>query len=78
MGVVVQAPSQARQILDVLESGRELTPLEALREMGCLRLAARIHDLKAAGHPIETTTRTVAGKSFAVYSLPPTQRRLPL
>lgn len=68
--------SQAEQILEALQSGRDLTPLDALMEMGCLRLAARIHDLRAAGYPIQATTRTVNGKTFAVYSLPTAQMGL--
>lgn len=70
--------AQTQQILAALESGRALTPLEALREMNCLRLAARIHDLKRRGYPVVTSTRTLNGKSFAAYSLEPGQTRLPL
>ncbi|MEY2735277.1 MAG: Helix-turn-helix domain, partial [Pseudomonadota bacterium] len=32
--------SQTQQILEALARGRTLTPLEALSEFGCLRLAA--------------------------------------
>ena len=75
---MIQTKSQAQAILEALEAGRALTPLDALSEMNCLRLAARVHDLKVAGHPIQTTTLTRNGKSFAAYSLPPGQARLPL
>ena len=37
---------------------RGLTPMEALREAGTMRLAARISDLRAAGHLITTETVT--------------------
>lgn len=76
--VIAQAPSQSAQILEVLASGRTLTPLEALKEMGCLRLAARIFELRAAGHPIEVSVRRVAGKTFAAYYLAAGQGKLPL
>ena len=47
--------SQCDVILQHLKSGKSLTPLDALRLYGCFRLAARIHDLRCAGHDIEMT-----------------------
>lgn len=44
--------TQAQAILAALESGRVLTPLDALREFGCMRLGARIYDLEQQGHKI--------------------------
>ena len=41
------------KVLSHLQSGRSITPLEALREYGCSRLAPRIHDLKKKGHVID-------------------------
>ena len=52
-----------------LESGHELTPIEALEMFGCFRLAARINDLRARGLPIETLDREANGKRFAAYRL---------
>jgi len=46
--------SQNKNILKYLQSGKSLTPLEALRLFGCFRLGGRIYDLKKAGHPIKT------------------------
>jgi hypothetical protein len=46
-----------------------LTPLDALAENGCMRLAARIAELRAQGYNITTENRTVNGKTFAVYRL---------
>jgi len=41
-----------------------------LNGFGCFRLAARIQDLRDAGHTIETTFRTLpTGKTIAVYKL---------
>ena len=39
----------------ILELAREtfVTPLLALQEAGCMRLASRIHDLKQEGHQFE-------------------------
>lgn len=46
--------SQNKQIAAHLKRGHKLTALEALQEFGCLRLAARINNLKSQGHPIES------------------------
>lgn len=44
--------SQCDRILRYLQSGKRLTSLEALDKFGCLRLSARILDLKNRGHQI--------------------------
>ena len=61
--------SQNKQILNHLESGKTITPIDALNLFGCFRLGARIHDLKSEGYDIKTEIRTVNGKRFAEYSL---------
>lgn len=44
--------------------------MDALDGCGCFRLAARIADLRQAGHHIETENRTLANnKTIAVYHL---------
>jgi biotin operon repressor len=59
--------NQTDQIRTALLAGRELTPLDALEEFGCFRLAARIKDLRAEGLDIETVSETRNGKKFARY-----------
>jgi hypothetical protein len=46
-----------------------ITALDAIREAKCMRLAARIADLKEQGHNIVTETVTQGEKRFARYSL---------
>jgi len=46
-----------------------ITPLQALKRYGCLRLAARINDLRSRGHQIETETVHQGNKHFARYVL---------
>lgn len=46
--------TQCEKIRRHLEQFHSITPHEALREYGCMRLAARIADLKKAGMPIES------------------------
>ena len=61
--------SQTQQILEMLRRG-PVTAMDALQHCNCFRLAARIADLRQAGHPIETEHRTLANnKTIAVYHL---------
>lgn len=60
--------TQADAILRYMESHkRGITPLDALNNFGCLRLSARIWDLRARGYVIET--KAVKGKQYARYVL---------
>ena len=69
--------SQADHIALFLESGHELTAIDALEMFGCFRLAARIKDLRQRGIQIETLDREANGKRFAAYRLRrPVQRSL--
>ena len=56
--------SQTTQILDMLKRG-PVTAMDALKQAGCFRLAARIADLRQQGHHIETETIEVNGKHVA-------------
>ncbi len=61
--------SQRNKILKHLESGKKITPIQALEKFSCLRLAARIEELRERGHDISTKMIHKNGKSFAEYSL---------
>lgn len=52
-----------------LLSGKPITPIDALNEYGCFRLAARIADLRKEGLQIETQTEQAGGKAWAKYRL---------
>lgn len=60
--------SQSENILSHLQK-RSITPLDAFTLYGCMRLAARIRDLKELGHNIATTIEKKNGKKFARYTL---------
>ena len=61
--------SQCDLILSKLKQGKSLTAIDAF-EMGIMRLAARIHNLRSIGHNIVSTTeRSATGARFARYSL---------
>lgn len=50
--------TQCEKILDYMISNGSITPLDALREFGCMRLASRINDLKRQGVVITSTIET--------------------
>jgi hypothetical protein len=67
--------SQSDQILTALKRGVRLTPLDALTEFNCMRLASRISALRQKGEPIQDRwIQTPSGKRVKEYwikSIPP-------
>ena len=60
--------SQNQIILSELKMGKSLTAFDAI-EYGCMRLAARICDLRKLGHNIKTVMINSKGRSYAKYYL---------
>lgn len=54
--------TQASRILDYMNTFGSITQLEALKDLGVMRLASRISDLKKQGHPIHSETITVKNR----------------
>lgn len=68
--------TQNKRILEWLQVFGTITPKEAYGLLGCMRLSARIHDLRKAGHNITTVFRTYRRKdgetvTYAEYQLTP-------
>lgn len=62
------ATTQTAKILRHLIQGRRLTQLEALQRFGCLRLSARIKDLRDSGYTVECENyKTPTGKRVGRY-----------
>jgi len=59
---------QCRDVLRLLERG-PVTQQDAIREIACYRLAARIADLKAAGYQIDAELVSERGVRFSRYRL---------
>lgn len=59
---VQHKPTQNQRILDYIEEFGSITQLEALKDLGVMRLASRISDLKRQGYPIISTKETVRNK----------------
>jgi hypothetical protein len=66
--------TQSDMILRYMHENGSITPLDAMREFGCMRLGARIYDLKQAGTRIITESQTEKNRygktvTFARYRL---------
>ena len=61
--------SQCDAIIQALKAGRVITPMDALRDYGCMRLAGRIADIKKAGFDIRDDFVEHNGKRFKKYWL---------
>lgn len=51
--------SQAEEILKYMKEHGSITPKEAEKHIGCMRLSARIFDLRERGYDIEKETVVV-------------------
>jgi len=54
--------TQKQAILEYMQAGHRITPLEALQLFGSMRLGARIRDLRDEGHNIEGQMIEVQGR----------------
>ncbi len=60
--------NQNQRLLQMLKRG-PVTPIDALQEIGCFRLSARIKELRESGYNIHTELAFSGGKRYAVYTL---------
>lgn len=61
--------SQCSLILDHLHVYGSITPMVALQQYQCMRLGARILELKNRGHNIQSSIVKDNGKQYAEYRL---------
>lgn len=62
MKKVNHKPSQNERILKYIHDFGSITQLEALNDLGVMRLASRISDLRSRGHAIISTAETVRNR----------------
>ena len=62
MSKVEHKPTQNQRILDYINEFGSITQLEALKDLGIMRLASRISDLKRLGYPIVSKTEKVKNR----------------
>lgn len=68
--------SQNTAILNHMLAGNSISPLEALRLFGCMRLGGRRYDLVKDGWNVKTDIVKENGKRFARYSIDPNHPRI--
>lgn len=66
--------TQCDRVLAYIRQFGSITQLEALQDLGCMRLASRISDLRSRGVPISRRMKTAKNRygesvSFAEYYL---------
>lgn len=69
-----QKVTQCEKILKYMNEYGAITPIDALREFGCMRLASRITDLKKSGVAIKKEMVSAKNRDgetvrFALYKL---------
>ena len=62
MQKVDHKPTQNERILKYIDEFGSITQLEALRDLGVMRLASRISDLKRLGYPIVSSIEPVKNR----------------
>ena len=55
-------PTQNERILEYIKDFGSITQFDALRDLGVMRLASRISDLRSLGYPIISTTEAVKNR----------------
>lgn len=61
--------SQNLQVLAYINEHGSITPMDALSELKCFRLAARVNQLRDKGHKIQTEIVRSGDKRYAKYRL---------
>ena len=62
MAKIEHKPTQNQRILDYIAEFGSITQLDALRDLGVMRLASRISDLRSLGYPIVSETQAVKNR----------------
>lgn len=62
MAKVDHKPTQNERILDYINRFGSITQLDALQDLGVMRLASRISDLRSLGYPIVSEIETVKNR----------------
>ena len=62
MGKVDHKPTQNERIIAYIKQFGSITQFEALRDLGVMRLASRISDLKRLGYPVESEMVSVKNR----------------
>ena len=55
-------PTQCQRVLDYISDFGSITQYEAIRDIGVMRLASRVSELKKRGYPIRSSMVAVVNK----------------
>lgn len=53
--MATRAVTQCERIIQYIDENGSINQMEALREIGCMRLASRMCDIKKMGYPVRRT-----------------------
>ena len=62
MSKIDHKPTQNERIIDYMMQFGSITQIDALKDIGCMRLASRISDLRRLGYPIISKTEAVKNR----------------
>lgn len=62
MAKVDSKPTQNERIIDYMEQFGSITQFEALRDLGVMRLASRVSDMRSKGIPIASKTEEIMNR----------------
>jgi hypothetical protein len=60
--MATQRATQSQRVLDYIDEFGSITQIDALRDLGVMRLASRISDLKKQGYPITSDVEAVKNR----------------
>ena len=62
MSAVEHRPTQNERIIEYINKFGSITQLQALQDLGVMRLASRMSDLKRLGYPVVSKKETVTNR----------------
>ena len=62
MSAVEHRPTQNERIIEYIHKFGSITQLQALQDLGVMRLASRMSDLKRLGYPVVSEKETVKNR----------------
>ena len=55
--------TQTEKIIEYIQENGSITPLDALKEIGCMRLASRMCDIKKMGYAVNKKMETATNRN---------------
>lgn len=55
--------TQTEKIIEYIQENGSITPLDALKEIGCVRLASRMCDIKKMGYAVNKKMETATNRN---------------